>query len=263
MLIILSAVLLAPASSRAAEPKADRLSLSNLSLEVAALQTLQRFQMTATQMEALRKLAPDTVQTAKRQAGKASDKYRQTLVDLRAALLRGDEDRVEQLEDRLAEIDDAEEAELDDEIEITATARRRASEVLLTLSPRQVAAFLSDPPEPMERMMLAFDAVGRLKDDDWKDFSEDLVGELSWQLGGLDPDRSRMVADKVAQFLGMLRSMKKDELKKQRPDLEKAARQFVGSVPPTVVLHNAAEHALAELLSNPRLSSAIEARLKK
>ena len=42
----------------------ERSSLSNLSMEVAALQTLHRFQLTAKQLETLRKLAPDTMMKA-------------------------------------------------------------------------------------------------------------------------------------------------------------------------------------------------------
>jgi len=67
----------------------------------------------------------------------------------------------------------------------------------------------------------------------------------------------------VEAFLKTAHVMREREPKKQRPELEKAARQFVAQVPPTQVLHNVAEHTLAELLSNPRLVAAFDARLKR
>lgn len=46
----------------------------------------------------------------------------------------------------------ADETDLDDDIELTPTARRRATEFLQSLSPRQVAAFIAavpDVPDPL------------------------------------------------------------------------------------------------------------------
>ena len=59
------------------------------------------------------------------------------------------------------------------------------------------------------------------------------------------------------------RALKDDEFKKERPELEKTARQIVGEVGPLDVLRHAVERSLADLLSNPRLAAAIDARLKK
>src|SRR5437879_4052606 len=110
----LTLVLVLVSRSPAADPKT---SLSNLSLEVAALQTLHRFQMTPQQMEAMRKLAGDTMQKeAGRQAGKGNAKLRQSLTDLREALLRGEQERIDSLEEKLDDLLDAEDADLDDEV---------------------------------------------------------------------------------------------------------------------------------------------------
>ncbi len=242
-------------SSRSDAADVKRLSLSNLSLEVAALRTLHRFQLTPPQMEALQKLAAETVpKPAPRQDGKGSAKLRQTLIDMHDALLRGDGARIDRLEEQLDELLDADDTDLDDEVELGAAARRRAPEVLLT-SPRQFGAFIinltEELPDPLERLLGALDQVGKLKDDEWNELSEEIVDELSWQLGGLDADRSRFVAERVGQYLRTVRSLNEREFKKQRPELEKAARRYVGQVPAAAVLHNVAEHTLAELLSNP------------
>jgi hypothetical protein len=71
------------------------------------------------------------------------------------------------------------------------------------------------------------------------------------------------VSDQVVQLLIQARALKDDEFKRERRDLEKSARQIVGEVGPMQILRHAVERALAELLSNPRLPTALEARLKK
>jgi hypothetical protein len=259
---------------RAAEPKPkDQAtekapSLSNLSLEISALQALNRFEMTTEQMNALRRLAADTMpKNAKRDEGKASDKVRKTMLDLRTALIKQDADRIDDLEDALADLLDDEDTDLDDQVNITSAARRRAPEVLQGLRPAQVLAFFNnsgdDLPAPLETLLSALDVVRELKDDEWKDLSEEIVEEMRWLLGGLDPERNRFVADKVEQYLKKVRAVKAKDFEKARPEMERSARQFVGQIAPTVVLHNFAEHALAELLSNPRLLAAIDARLDR
>ena len=255
-------------SSRSDAADVKRLSLSNLSLEVAALQTMHRFQMTTTQLEALQKLAAETApKPVVRQDGKGSARLRQALIEMHDALVRGDDDRIDRLEEQLDDLLDADETDLDDDVELTAAARRRAAEVLLSLSPRQLGAFITnlteELPDPLARLLGALDLVGKLKDDQWKELCEEIVDELSWQLGGLDAERNRFVVERVGQYLKTVRSLSANELRKQRPELEKAARQFVGQVPPAAVIHNLAEHALAELLSNPRLTAALDARLKR
>jgi hypothetical protein len=241
---------------------ADGPSATSLALEVEALQTLRRFGMTTTQLEALRKLAGDTASRDKREPGKASAAYRKTLLDLRDALVKEDEERITSLEEKLQELDDKDEADLDDDVDITPVARKSTAEVLSSLTARQVGAFLTaypyELPSLLERLTDTLDITGKLKDDDWKLVVEDIVGDLSWQLAGVDADRSRLAGKRVEQFLAAVRAGKAS-----RAELEKEARQLVGQVPPTLVLHNVVEHTLAELLSNPRLAAAIDARLKK
>jgi hypothetical protein len=248
----------------AADPKT---SLSNLSLEVAALQTLHRFQATPQQMEAMRKLAGDTMSKDARQAGKGSAKLRQTLTDLRDALVRDEQEKIDSLEEKLDEVLDADDTDVEDEVEITAGARRRVNEVLSIMSPRQIQAFLNDPgeelPDPLERLLTAMRVAGKLKESDWKLLCDDIVQDLSWQLGGIDIERNKWVGKRVEGFLGNLRSLKESERKKQQAELEKSAREFVANVPPTQIIHNFAQHSLAELLSNPRLTAALDARMKK
>ncbi len=253
------------------EPKStEAMALSDLSMEVSALGALYRFEFTPVQLEALRRIAAETAQKGGgREEGKGSAALRQGLSDLRSALLteKPDEERVSDLEEKLVDLHNADDTDLDDTVEITEAARRRAPDLLRVMSPRQVTAYLSDLgealPDPLERLLEAVDKAAQLSDAEWKDLSEDIADEVSWLLGGLDKKKAALVRLKVNQWLSGLRSLKDKDRQHKRPELEKAARLFVAQVPATAILHNIAEHALAELLSNPRLSVALDARLKR
>ena len=67
----------------------------------------------------------------------------------------------------------------------------------------------------------------------------------------------------MKDYLKKVRSLGAKDLDKQRGDLEKSARQIVSQVSPTFILHNVVEHGVAELLSNPRLTAAIDAHLSR
>src|SRR5262249_20338893 len=71
------------------------------SLEVQALQALHQPDLTGAQLEALAKVAGDTAgKLGDRKPAKASDKYRKLLVDLRDAYLKGDSERIGELNDQ-------------------------------------------------------------------------------------------------------------------------------------------------------------------
>jgi hypothetical protein len=252
----------------AADPQTAPSSLIDLNLEVQALLLLHKFDLTPAQLGALRKVATTAAsKEVARRSDKGSGPVRQVLIDLRGALLKDkrDDDRISELEEKLADLKDVE--DLDDDVDITANARRRASDVLRLCTPRQVTNYLSDfadtLPDPLERLLEALDKAAEVSDAEWKRLREDVVDEVSWLMGGLDPKKAKLIGDKVDKWLGQVRSLKDTDFKKRRPELEAAARVFVAQVPPTAVMHHIAERGLAEMLSNPRLIAAIDARLEK
>jgi hypothetical protein len=266
---ILALILGAGAATKSRAADAKEATLSELSLEVAALQSLHRFQLTIDQMEALRKLAAVTVPNSdKREPGKASDNVRKRLIDLREALLDGDDDRIEDLEEKLANLlDEEEEHDLDDVIKITKPAIKAAPEALKLFRAAQVIGFLAnsadDVPDPLDVLHTAVDVAPELTDDEWKDYADDVVEELKWLLGGIEPDGQRAVGEKVGGFLKKVRSLNANDLEKQRRELVKSADAIVAATPATTIIHNFTEHALSELLSNPRLIVAIDAQIEK
>jgi hypothetical protein len=238
-------------------------------MEVAALQALYQFRFTPEQMVKLKKLAGETAEeTGARLAVAVSDAFRRTLFDLRSALVKADdEERIAKLFERLEDLRDAENPELDDAVELTDAARRRAPEVLGWLNARQVATHLAgygdEFPDPLERILAALNKVRGLKDEQWKQLRDEVSEEVARLVAGLDTEKAGHVSDRVVQLLIQVRALKDDEFKKERPELEKTARQIVGEVGPLDVLRHAVERSLADLLSNPRLAAAIDARLKK
>jgi hypothetical protein len=244
-------------------------SLNDLSLEVSALQALYYFKITPAQMEKLKKLAKDTADdTGARLAPKASDTFRQTLLDLRTALVKADNDElIDKLQEKLEDLRDAENPELDEGFEVTDAAHRKAPEVLQFLSARQVAAYLAaygeQFPDPLEHLLDTLGKVRGLSAKEWKQTRESVSEEIGRLAAGLDSEKADEIAEKVVQLLIQARALTEDEFKKQRPELEKTARQIVGNVGPFDVLRHSVERALAELLANPRLVAAIDARLKK
>lgn len=247
------------------KPKAT---LNDLSLDVAALQTLYQLQATPTLMKALRELAPKTASTAARAPAKASDDFRRALIDLRLALIEAnDEDRINDLLERAEELREKESPTLDDGVEVTDEALEAAPRVFRLLSARQVAGFTAalaaELLDPLEVMMEALPKVRSLANDDWREFRTEIGDQIGTLLGGVDSEKAGKYRDQVTQLFIVARGLNDDEFAKQKPELEKKARAIIGDVGSLDVIRNQIEAHLAELLSNPRLEWAVDARLKQ
>jgi hypothetical protein len=266
--VLVALTCLGATAAALAKDDAPKLPLADLSLEVAALQTLYTLQPTPEQMKALQEFARKTAQQpANRRAGKATDNYRDALAELRQALIEAtDDERVDELEDRVDKLRDEEKPTLDDAIEMTDKAVEAAPQVLRLFTARQVAAYAGavadDIADPLETIL---DAAGKVRDMDdkqWKEFRTTTTETIGMLLGGVDAERSAAYRDKTLQLLIVVRGLSAAEFKQQRAGLEKKARAIVGDVGPLDVVRHYLEDRLAELLSNPRLSAALEARLK-
>jgi hypothetical protein len=237
-------------------------------MEVSALQILHHLNVSPPQLSALRKLAKQS--TAKGQEvkpGKGSDKLRAALVEMHKALLENRElGRIDELADKLNALRDEENPVLD-EVDVTESARRHAPEALRLLGPQQVAGYLAglaeEVTDPRTRLLEALGQVRAMSADQWKEFRSDFGDEIARLVAGVDSEKAEKVSDEVIQLLIVARSLKGDEFKTQLPDLEKTARKIVGDLGPLQVLQNVMENVLAALLSNPRLITAIDARLQK
>ncbi len=239
-----------------------------LSMEVIALQALHQLQATPDQLEQLKRLAATTAEkVGPRRQVEVSDKFHKTLADLRDALAEGKEERIDELNRALDGMREKEKPDLDDFTEISDAARREAPALLRKFSARQVAGFLADYaadfPDPVEMLTGACEEVRKLSRREWGGLRDDVAEQVGWLVAGMDEAAEEKVREQAAALISRARQLKDDEFKKQRPQLEKAARELASKVGPTDVHRHFMEHALAEILSNPRLAAAAEARLKR
>ncbi len=252
------------------EPKSGPpTTLKQLSLEVSALQMLHHLSATPAQLQQFRKLAKETgPKESDDKPGKGSDKIRTAMTEVRQALLENkDPEHIDKLMEKLDALREEEKPDLEDDVDLTEAARRRAPEALRLLGAPQVAVYLSgligEVGDPQSRLVEALDQVRTLSADQWKEFRANFGDEIGRLVAGVDVDKAEKVSDEVVQLLIVARSLKDAEFKTQRPDLEKSAWKIVGEIGPFQVLQNVMENVMATLLSNPRLSAAIDARLLK
>jgi hypothetical protein len=255
--------------SHAEEPKIGPPStLNQLSLEVSALQMLYNLNATPNQLQQLRKWAKETVlKDSDLQPGRSTDKFRTALLEMHQALVQNkNSEQIEKLAEKLDSIREEEKPDLDDDVDLTESARRRAPEALRLLGAPQVAAYISilvgDIGDPQGRFREALDQVRTMSNDQWKELRGSIGEEIGRLAAGVDIEKSAKISDEVLQLLIEVRSLKDDEFKAQRSDFQKRVQKIVGDLGPIQVLQNVMENVMATLLSNPRLTAAIDARLK-
>jgi hypothetical protein len=236
-------------------------------LEVSALQSLLQFQFDKAQLEKLQQLSVGTApKEQKRKAGKASKEFRDKLTALRKALAEAkDEARIVKLSDELDALREKEKPTLDDDVETTEAARKRAVEVFPLLKPTQLAFYFASVAEevadPFDRLTEALEEVREMTEEEWKEQRGEIAEEIGRLAVGMDPVKSKAMIDQVAALLLQARTLKKVEFQKQQADLKKAARKIIGNPSALEVLRHQVEMDLAALLSNPRLPQALRARL--
>jgi hypothetical protein len=241
--------------------------LIHLSMEVLALQSLDTLQAKPDQLKAMAKIAAETAAKPRvRKPSSASDKYKKKLAALRDALAKHDIDEIQVLTAELGEMQVSDKIFIDNLVEITDPARKRAPEVLKSFTPRQVANYLAIFEgllhDPVEGMYVTLEAGAKQGPKEWPDLRDSVALELGELLAGLDVNQSKKTAEKVAALLDKGHKIKEADLPKSRADLEKEMRQIMGNTGPLDILRHFMERHLALLLSNPQLATAIDARLK-
>jgi hypothetical protein len=115
---------------------------------------------------------------------------------------------------------------------------------------------------PLERLSAGFENSRKMTGDEWDDSRDATAEAVGWLVAGLDDDASAKVLDKAKELLERSHLLSDADFMTQREELDAAAKKLVGNLSAMEVLRRVVEHGLAELLSNPRLGAAVEARLK-
>lgn len=259
-----SLLVIAPAPAPAAPtPPADA---NDLALDVAALQIIHHLNLSAAQLQTLAQFGKaNPPRDRKRDAAKLSPEYRKALDALREAYARNDSAAIGPAAEKLDALAEKENPELDDLVVATDAARRKTPEVVRHLSPRQVAGyfgyFSDEWKGPAELLAEALQTGRKGPATDWPALRERTADDVAWLLAGCDDDALKDARAKAVAYLDRAHKLSDDEFKSQQPKREQAVHALVGKIGPVEVLRHALERDVAELLSNPRLGAALEARL--
>jgi len=191
LLVSLAGVMLAACASAQESRKNAPATLNDTSLEVVALESLHQFQFTPAQMRTLRRLAKETaMEPGARETVKVSDGFRKTLLDLRNALAdASNAERIQQLQEKIDKLRAEEKVDLDDAVQITEAATRRAPEIFKLLSARQVAGYIAlyadDFPDPLEILRAALPRVRGFNAKEWEAIREDVSEEIGRLVGSV------------------------------------------------------------------------------
>jgi len=258
--------------------------VNDLSMEVNALRTLYLLrgadpdsavgiQNPDIRLQVFKNYADCAQKKEKRTQAKVSDAYRKVLVELRGALIAEDVEQIEELDKKLQDMRKDEDPDIDDRVEITDEARKRTADIVRRrCTADQVIIYLAsygkDLPNPRTLIVTAM----RVKEkgpvakkptpEEWKEIRAFTIRETTWMLGGLNIDKGDQVGMRVGELLDKAYAMSEEELKKNAFDLRTESRLITEKVGPTDLLKHVIEQDMAELLSNPRLIPAAEARLK-
>ena len=121
-------------------------SIADLELQVAALTTIDEMQLTADQIEAIKKLGADPTPTPAPATGLADPAYRKDLADLRDALRvsgAGDQKKLMDAQNRVDDIRRKSKIVPSAKVTITEEAKKNAAKALAVLSSGQIADYIA------------------------------------------------------------------------------------------------------------------------
>jgi hypothetical protein len=257
----------APGEKVIAAPPTD---VNALSMEVAVLRTLYLIKAAPHHLERIKRDCKDCpMKPRKREAADVTPEYKKTLIDLRTALIAADDDKVNDLSDRLEELAADDEPDVDDAVEITDESRKVAPKLLNAFDANLIVGYLAsygkDFPVPFRMMNKAMrtDGKGRKPSaEQWKEIRTAVANDVAWSVAGLDLKEQAKVRDDALKLLDKAYALSNEDLAKQGPELRSGISKITSKAGTLDVIKHVIEQDLAEMISNPRLLPAVEARLQ-
>ncbi|MGA2441591.1 MAG: hypothetical protein ABSH08_11570 [Tepidisphaeraceae bacterium] len=233
-----------------------------LELEVDALAAIHDLNLMPEQLSALKDLASNTAGTLSDTPAPVTADYEAAMKDMRDALLSKDQDRIDIAEDKMGDVADKQDPDSEPDVEQSGSAKTKAVTFLKSLSVKQVGDYISqnsdDIDDPAQVLLDAVHQSRDLSDDDFESLQDDTAEELGIFSGGLNPGRPPKIVSKVDQLLTRIHHLSAKEYKNQQSALEDEARKLVEGMDPISCLRHWMENEMADLLSNPQLSQAID-----
>ena len=174
------------------KPAPKVITLNSLSMEINALHALQQFQFDKEQLEKLQKWAADSPPKEQtRKPAKVSKEYREKMLALRKALQDPkDNDLIQKLSEELDTLHDKEKPTLDDRVESSEAARKRAVEAYQLLKPTQLGFYFGRIAEnvvdPLDRLLDAIEDVRELNAEEWKEQRDEIAADVGRLAAGVD-----------------------------------------------------------------------------
>jgi hypothetical protein len=259
-------------------PPADA---NELSMEVAALRTLYLLKTGDDQTERPAgywgpwNWGKGAESSRQRQQAKVSPRYLKTLTELRNAFVANQEDRILELSEQIEQLTEEEHPFLDDKIEISDLARKNSVKLLGFYDSNRIAGYLAaygkDFPDPFFLMYKTMRLSGKgdkPTPEQWKEIRDFCIQEVSWELAGFDAARKEKVAEQAAKLLDRAYTLSNPDLQREGSVGGRGLRGGISALilnncsGPMEMLQHVLERDLAELLSNPRLLPAVDARTK-
>ena len=184
----------------------------------------------------------------------------------KALLARDDDQQIAKLRNSLTELVTSDESHLDDDVEATANARKKAPDVCRKFTAGQIAAYLAahadqiaDPAEKMVGVLTELHDSSNASEAaiEIKQAADDIGREVV----GSDEKKMSTVSEQVEGWLKTKQTLTDEQLVNDRESLESSAKKVIGDVPPMEILSHWMDDETANLLSNPQLSEAVGAIL--
>jgi hypothetical protein len=183
------------------------------------------------------------------------------LKQLHAANAKGDDAQVAGAREKIDQLMEKQQPEFDTEVQITEGAVENAQDALKLLNVRQTHNFLLtlEVIDPTELLLSALDQVREIKDQKEQETEINAVAdEVGWLLHGFDDEDAKPIVERVTALLQKAAKQKNQAAAaREKRAWEKEADLITSQADNMEVLGNVLEHGMAELLSNPRLESAL------
>jgi hypothetical protein len=247
---------------------APAISTADLELQVAALTTLDELDVTPEQVKQLTAMAAETAATPATDAlpARGSSEYHTALLALRDALAGGEDDKVDDAEEKVDDLRDSQNIEPSVEFDITDAAKAKAPGALKLMGTSQIANYISmhsdEVPDAMDTILDGLDKCKDGSDADFASMRDEAADQVGLLAAGLDKTAADAVGQKVTDLLNQARQMPQKKLDAGRPALERAAQKITRSIDSFTGLRHWMSREMADLLSNPQITQVLAAREK-
>jgi hypothetical protein len=239
---------------------------NKLSQRISALQTLYQLQATREQLEALRKIGTETAAPASEQKPvQIKQDLKRVMQDFHAALVAANNsDKIEAVEEKYDGLLESERVDFDDSYDITGAASEKAEQFCRSLTITQVVSLVSanqeDIRDPRAALMDTLTEGRNKTGNDWNELRDSAADDAATLIAG--DKATDALTDKYKHWLDEAHSLDDAAFKQRFSDPLQAAEKITGSVVWPDVLRNWVQASVADLLSNPELSAALNERLK-